>query len=283
MLKRIAAAVAALALSCVPGSQSAAATGSFVRLPPPVVNGALWKPRPHLRWQLQFATTPIDLTIDADVFKIDLFDNDEHVVSDLKNRGKHVVCYVNAGAWEAWRPDAKNFPKVVVGRHYEGWAGERWLDVRRIDLLAPVMLARLDLCRAKGFDGVMFDNVDGYTQKTGFRIRSADQLRFNVWIANEARKRGLAAGINNNAEQVSRLLPYYDWALAESCFSQGWCASLSPFVEDGKAVVVIEYTEDQVALNGMCEAALALRFTLLAKKRELDAFRQDCNHVGVND
>jgi hypothetical protein len=100
-----------------------------------------------------------------------------------------------------------------------------------------------------------------------------------MWIANEARRRGLAVGINNNPEQAAQLLPYFDWALAESCFSQGWCASLSPFVRNGKAVVVIEYTDDQARLNGMCEQALALRFSLLRKKRDLDAFRQDCSHV----
>jgi hypothetical protein len=274
MFRRMAAAT--LALCCTSVSQFAIAADATVQLPPPVVNGTVWKPQPYLRWQLQFATTPIDVDVDADVFKIDLFDNAESVVSDLKDRGKHVVCYVNAGAWEDWRPDAKSFPKAVMGRRYEGWPGERWLDVRRIDLLAPVLLARLDLCRDKGFHGVMFDNVDGYMQKTGFPISSADQLRFNAWIANEARNRGLAAGINNNAGQAAELMPYYDWALAESCFSQGWCARLKSFAEEGKAVVVIEYTEDQTRLNAMCKAALALRFTLLAKKRELDAYRKDC-------
>ncbi len=278
-LRRFHAAVL-LAGLCATGAGFAAGMTSTVTLPAPVVNDALWKPGPHLRWQLQYATAPADLSIDADVYKIDLFDNDAADVERLKARGKHVVCYLNAGAWEAWRPDAKQFPAAAVGRHYTGWPAERWLDIRRIDLLAPIMLARLDLCRLKGFDGVMFDNVDGYMQKTGFRIRGDDQLRFNAWIANEARRRGLSAGMNNNSEQTSRLLPYFDWAQAESCFSEGWCASLRPFVESGKAVVVIEYTDDQSRLNAMCEMALALRFSLLRKKRELDAYRQDCANVG---
>ena len=138
------------------------------------------------------------------------------------------------------------------------------------------MLARLDLCSAKGFDGVMLDNVNGYTNKTGFPLTGADQLRFNIWMANEARKRGLAVGINNNPEQVSQLLPYFDWALAESCFSHGWCAALRPFIEAGKVVVVIEYTDDGAEQNAMCDQASALRFTLMLKKRQLDAFREEC-------
>lgn len=269
-------AVAALALFAVLGPRSAVAQVSSSVLPPPVVNDAVWQPKPHMRWQLQFATTPVDLTIDADVYKIDLFDNDAGVVADLQSRGKKVVCYLNAGAWENWRSDAKRFPKAVMGRGYEGWPGERWLDIRRMDLLAPIMLARLDLCSAKGFDGVMLDNVNGYTNRTGFPLTGADQLRFNIWMANEARKRGLAVGINNNPEQASQLLPYFDWALAESCFSHGWCATLRPFIEAGKAVVVIEYTDDGAKQNAMCDQASALRFTLMLKKRQLDAFREEC-------
>lgn len=280
IVRLIAAAAAALALAVLHTTASAA-TEALLKLPPPVANGAVWKPKPHMRWQLQFATVPVDVTIDADVYKIDLFENDASVVSGLKKKGKRVVCYLNAGAWEAWRPDARRFPRAAKGRRYEGWAGERWLDIRRIDLVAPIMRARLDMCRDKGFDGVMLDNVNSYTNKTGFPLTGADQLRFNVWIANEARRRGLAVGMNNNAEQARQLVPYFDWALAESCFSQGWCATLRPFIDSGKAVVVIEYTDDQEKLNAMCEEALALRFSLMRKKLELDAFRQECTHVDI--
>ena len=98
-----------------------------------------------------------------------------------------------------------------------------------------------------------------------------------LWIAAEARRRGLAVGINNNPEQAAALLPYVDWAQAESCFSQGWCASLAPFVAAGKPVVVIEYTDDPAKINEMCAEASALKVSLMVKKRELDAFRRECN------
>ena len=45
------------------------------------------------------------------------------------------------------------------------------MDIRRIDLLAPVMDARLDQCASKGFDGIEPDNIDGYTNDTGFPLR----------------------------------------------------------------------------------------------------------------
>ncbi len=48
---------------------------------------------------------------------------------------------------------------AVLGKNLDGWAGERWLDVRRIDLLTPIMRARLDLAVTKRCDGVEPDNV----------------------------------------------------------------------------------------------------------------------------
>jgi hypothetical protein len=189
------------------------------KLPPPVFNSAVWTPEVGSTWQWQL-TTPVDLSVKADIFNIDLFDNDVSVVQTLKARGTRVICYISVGSWEKWRPDAKSFPRAVLGAEYVGWPGERWLDIRRIDLLAPIMLARLDLCKAKGFDGVEPDNIDAYMQKTGFPLTEQDQLRYNVWFANEARKRGLSVGLKNSPRHVKRLLPYFDWALGV-CAAEG--------------------------------------------------------------
>jgi hypothetical protein len=266
-------AAAMLALLTAPAAHASAGASG---LPAPVVNAAAWKPTPNLTWQLQFVNAPIDTSVEADVYKIDLFDNTPSVVAGLRKKGRKVVCYLNAGAWEDWRPDAKRYPDAVMGRGYDGWTGERWLDIRRIDLLAPILLARLDLCRDKGFDGVMLDNVNSYTNRTGFPLSGADQLRFNAWLANEAHARGLAVGMNNNAEQARELAPYFDWALAEGCLSEGSCKALKPFVDSGKPVVVIEYTESRARLAALCRQASPLQFSVLAKKRELDAYRMDC-------
>src|SRR4051812_47316536 len=61
-------------------------------LPAPVVNDAVWKPQRNLTWQLQFATSPVDLRVNADVYKIDLFDNEAAAVTALQEKGKKVVC-----------------------------------------------------------------------------------------------------------------------------------------------------------------------------------------------
>jgi hypothetical protein len=41
------------------------------------------------------------------------------------------------GSWEDWRPDKDQFPPEVLGNDYDGWQGEKWLDIREIDKLAP--------------------------------------------------------------------------------------------------------------------------------------------------
>lgn len=49
------------------------------------------------------------------------------VIADLHDRGRHVLCYVDAGPWEPYRPDAARFPAIVKGKVVTGWEDERWL------------------------------------------------------------------------------------------------------------------------------------------------------------
>ena len=155
---------------------------------------------------------------------LDLFDTQARVIAQLKSRGIRTVCYMSAGSWEEWREDAELFPSEVIGNAYEGWPGEHWLDIRRIDLLAPLLGRRMDLCRAKGFDALEPDNIDGYTNDTGFPLGAKDQLRFNKWLASEAHERGLSIGLKNDADQADQLVGDFDWALTEDCFAEGGCA-----------------------------------------------------------
>lgn len=234
-----------------------------------------WQPPVGASWQIQF-TGPIETGVNAAVFDLDLFDTGAARVASLHSQGKKVICYISAGSWEDWRPDADQFPDIVLGNDYDGWPGEKWLDIRRIDLLAPILRARLDLCAGKGFDGVDPDNLDGYTNVTGFPLTAQDQLKFNRWLAKEAHARGLAVGLKNDPGQVSGLLAYFDWALTEDCFDQGWCGMMSPFVNAGKPVFAIEYTDTGITLDDFCPQAAALKFSAILKNRDLDAYREAC-------
>jgi hypothetical protein len=138
----------------------------------------VWQPRPGTSWQWQLSGE-VDVSVDVQMYDIDLFDSPTGVIDRLHRDGRIVVCYFSAGSWEDWRSGADVFPDEVKGRR-NGWPGERWLDIRRLDVLAPIMGARLDLAVAKGCEAVEPDNVDGYTNNTGFPLTPDDQLAFNI-------------------------------------------------------------------------------------------------------
>lgn len=234
-------------------------------------NGPVWRPSPGTSWQWQLSGT-IDTSFDVEMYDIDLFDTPTSVIDTLHSQGRIVICYFSAGSWENWRPDAGDFPDAVKGRS-NGWPGEKWLDIRAIDTLAPIMSARLDLAVRKGCDGVEPDNIDGYTNNTNFPLSDQDQLNFNIWLANAAHARGLSIGLKNDLDQVEELEPYFDWALNEQCYEYNECELLTPFVTAGKAVFGVEYSGDA---NEFCPQLNALNFDWLKKGLELQAPRLAC-------
>jgi hypothetical protein len=242
----------------------------------PLAAPGVWIPVPGTSWQWQLTGSPVDLGVEAEVFDLDLYETDAETIAALHARGRKVICYLSAGSWEDWRPDAADFPEDVIGDKYEGWPGERWLDIRRLDLLEPVMAARLRLCRDKGFDAVEPDNIDGYGNDTAFPITYDDQLRYNRWLASEAHALGLSIGLKNDPEQAGDLVSDFDWALTEDCFDQGWCEAMSPFLHAGKAVFVAEYTDTGVDFDRACAELPQSGFSLIMKDRDLTAWRDDC-------
>lgn len=236
-----------------------------------VPSGGVWQPAPRVSWQWQL-TGSIDTSVDVDVFDVDGFDVSAGTVAELHDKGAKVICYFSAGSWEDWRPDADEFADSVLGR-LNGWPGEKWLDIRRLDVLGPIMEARMDMCAAKGFDAVEPDNIDGYTNNTGFALTAADQLVYNRWLAEAAHARGLSIGLKNDLDQVDDLVDVFDFAVNEECFEWDECANLTPFVNQGKAVFHVEYEHDT---NDFCPHTTSLGFSSLLKNWDLDAWYLDC-------
>ena len=210
------------------------------------------------------------------VYELDLFDAEESAIDKLHAAGGYVICYFSAGSLENWRPDVSRFPESVLGRDYTNWPGERWLDIRQRDVLAPIFNARLDLAVKKKCDAVDPDNVDGYTNRTGFDISSADQRAFNRWLAKAAHARGLAIGLKNAADLVSDLKDAFDFAVIESCAAQHACDAYRPFAEDGKAVFQIEYRGEVEDWGRICRNAKERRFTAILANLELDGAAARC-------
>jgi hypothetical protein len=232
----------------------------------------IWHPPLNTSWQWQL-TTPVKETVKARMFDIDMFDNDASVVASLHKKGRKVICYISVGTWENWRPDAKKFPKSVLGEDVNGWPGEKWLDISRIDILGPIMKARMDQCQAKGFDGMEPDNVDGYANDTGFQLTYNDQIAYNTFTANAAHARGLSVGLKNDLDQITDLLSTFDWELDEECFYYSECSKLLPFIKAGKAVFEVEYS---LPTKKFCPEANSLNFNSMRKHRSLGVYRAAC-------
>jgi hypothetical protein len=233
--------------------------------------GTHWQPRPGTAWQWQLSG-PLDTSVDVPVYDIDGFDHPRATVTGLHRSGRKVICYLSTGAWEAFRPDAKRFPKSVLGKG-NGWKGERWLDIRRADVLEPLMAARLDMCRRKDFDAVEPDNMDGYRNDTGFPLTAADQLRYNRLVAGLAHQRGMAVGLKNDLDQIPRLVRDFDFAVDEQCAQYGECERLEPFTAAGKAVFHVEY---ELPAARFCAESRRLRLSSMVKKYGLGAWRRPC-------
>ncbi len=226
------------------------------------------------QWQLD---GDVDTSVDAKVFDIDYEKNDMAVVNTLHAKGSKVICYISMGSWENWRGDASQFPQSVIGKDYTNWSGEKWLDIRQLSIIGPILQKRLDMCQQKGFDAVEPDNIHGYQEDTGFSLTYDDQLTFNKWVSQEAHKRGLLIGLKNDSEQVHDLLPYFDFAITEDCFQQGWCSDMTPFIYSDKPVFASEYTDTGMTTDKFCPQAKQLQFSGILKNRKLDAYTHACN------
>ncbi len=214
-----------------------------------------WIARPGLVWQYQLQGTvktnlcvvPVSggSCIRPQVYDVDLYAGNgvtlnSAAVTAIHATGAHAVCYVDAGTWENWRPDAGTYPSTVLGAS-NGWPGERWVDIRATSVLLPILSARVAKCAQAGFDAVDFDNVDGYENDTGFPLTAAQQLTFDTDLAGIAHSHGLSVGLKNDLDQLGQLQNVFDFAINEQCAQYKECAAYDAWRAAGKAVVELEY------------------------------------------
>jgi hypothetical protein len=227
-----------------------------------------WWPALGQRLNLQL-TAPFDLGRRADALVLELFTTGAERVAQLRDQGTATVCRVAAGLWEGWRPDAASFPTAVLGRSPGGSPAERLADVRAA-ALRPILERRLDLCRDRGFGGVLFTDADGYARASGFALTPQDQLAFNRWLAEAAHARGLAAGIWNDLAQAHELAPAFDFVVADGCAAAGDCGGAQPYLAASKAVFLVAYTKLPQRMDAYCAVAARTGAPLILKTQSLN-------------
>jgi hypothetical protein len=248
--------------------------------PAPPPDFVPWVPQVSDTWQWQLSGK-IDIGYDVKVYDIDLFDAPDAVLDTLHGQGRYVVCYFSAGSAENWRPDYPQFRKADLGKALDGWPGERWVDTRSANV-RRIMRARLDRAQARGCDGVEPDNVDAYTNKSGFPLTSATQLDYNRMLAAQAHARGLRVALKNDVDQLARLAPQFDFAINEQCHQYNECSGYGVFTDAGKPVFNAEYKklwrDDEEARAQMCANSRAANLRTLVLPLKLnDAFRYSCD------
>ena len=240
-----------------------------------------YKPSLYANWYIQL-DGDLRTDIPADIYDVDLFDTPKETIEELKQSGKKVICYFNAGAYEDWREDAYKFDPEDIGKPMEGWEGEYWLNIKS-EKVRQIMVERMELAKSKGCDGVDPDNVNGYQQDTGFDLTYQDQLDYNIFLSREAHKLGLSIGLKNDLEQINDLVNYFDFAVNEECHQYDECDMLSPFIQNGKPVFNIEYDEkylnDETEFLNLCQDAHRRGFKTVVMPLNLDgSFVKSCDY-----
>lgn len=242
-------------------------------------NASWYQPGVNTTWQWQLQGN-INTSYDVDVYDIDLFDTSAATISALHADGRKVICYFSAGSYENWRDDAADFPAEALGNDLDGWAGERWLDIRNQTVRA-IMTTRMDLAKSKGCDAIEPDNIDGYDNSNGLGLTAADQIDYNTFLAQTAHAKGLGIGLKNDVEQVSVLEPYFDFCINEECHDYNECGELAPFTNNHKPVFNAEYNgqyNNSSNFDALCADATNRQFQTLYLPLGLDdSFRSSCH------
>lgn len=221
----------------------------------------------HFHWMIGGFTTADILSGQSGtaVYDIDGEGATAADVAAIHAAGALAICYVDVGTLEKGRSDYGEFPSSVIGPVVSGWPNENWLLVtaQNQSVILPLMQARFEnWCKAKGFDGIEPDNLDGWTNVSS--IPETDNITYDLAIAQLAHALPLSIGLKNvmtdlDSSQFPAFLAGFDWALNEQCYEYSECAvytQAGSFIPAGKAVFDVEYNvapdcaqADQVHMN----------------------------------
>lgn len=219
---------------------------------------------------------PSQLNEKVDVYFLDLYQTSVEEVQKLRDSGYKTACHFNAGSVGMEQKSMEKFPERVVGKSVMGSDGHRWLDIRAMKQLQPLIESQVQLCKSKGFDYLEPADLIGYMYDTGFKISEADQLAYNLWIADIAKKYGLLVGLSNAESQPKESLKSFDFLFFENCFERKICDDLDGFGLSGKQVFDVEYNVSEELWPQLCEKAKRIGVYLTGKNKADPDFVQVC-------
>ena len=231
------------------------------------------RPEPARGWEWQLSP-PLDLSKKVGFYDLDPDQVTARQIQDLTNRGIYTICYVSVGSWEDWRADAMAFPTVVLGRPLENWPGERYLDIRQLDVLLPLMKARFARCAQLGFDAIEPDNMDAHNNPNGFGLKPQHMISYMRELAKIAHDMTLDIAQKNAPDLTNVLSSVLDFAVTESCLRRNECRSYGAY----SLILAAEYQVPKSRRRGYCRRAQSIPgLTLIFKDRDLTSWRKDCS------
>ena len=125
-------------------------------------------------YQLNGDVELISNSITVDVYIFDLWTISSSTIALMQAKGSKVMCQFSAGYYESWRSDAGSFPSISRGNTVNGDVNTEYLDISDYNgKFSSIMEARMDDAVSKGCDGVVFMNIETYTEgsaTTGFSL-----------------------------------------------------------------------------------------------------------------
>jgi hypothetical protein len=247
----------------------AAAAGALEAPPLNIEVGTTWD------YPLGFDLTTSNVQAAKKFYSVDLFNTEASDISALIGKGHTVVCYFSAGSYENDRSDSKDIPSSAIGKKMDGWP-EKWLDTRN-EGVRDVMAARIQKAKDKGCQGVDPDNIDGFDNKTGFNLSQADSVDFLKFLAGKAHDAGLGFGLKNGPTIVDQVVDISEWAINESCVEYDECDNFKPFIDAGKPVFHVEYTDGDSPTDAWKEKACGVEgFSNIIKHEDLENWHLNC-------
>lgn len=202
-----------------------------------------------------------------DVFYLDLFDYSKEEVSKCKKMGATVIAYFSS-QYEKWRNDADKFKKKDIGNKLPKWKGEYFVDTNSTSL-RELMLERLILAKEKGFDGADVDNIDSYSEKTGFNTTIDDSFNYVQFFSNSAHKLDLKFSLKNGLKLLPLIEKFkvkVEYFQNESCYKYKECWHYNKVISP---VFIIHYDDD-------CPKELYLKGSTILKD-SMDEKDELCN------
>jgi hypothetical protein len=259
--------------------------GSTTPIPTPSNNtnattGTFWRPAAGASWQIVLYYPLNDTSTDAQIYDIDLFNNNASTIAALHAQNRRVICYFSAGSYEDFRPDSSQFTAADKGKELDGWPGEYWLNTKSSNV-RKIMTARLALAASKGCDGVDPDNVDAYDNSNGLGLTTADAVDYLTFLAIGAHGFNMSVGLKNGGTIVNATLDMMQWEVNEQCVQYSECDLFQPFITANKPVFHIEYPKGAPSVSStqkstICNDKSASGFSTVLKDLNLDNWIETC-------